>query len=35
MNSIDMAGTSISLLKLDDELKVYLDLSADTPTLKI
>lgn len=35
MTAIDMAGASISLLKLDDELKCYLDASADTPALKI
>ncbi len=35
MTAIDMAGASISLLKLDDELKSYLDASADTPALKI
>jgi len=35
MTSIDMAGASISLLKLDDELKNYLDSSVDTPALKI
>ena len=31
MTSIDMAGYSISLLKLDDELKEYLNAPADTP----
>lgn len=35
MTSIDMAGASISLLKLDDELKNYLDSAVDTPALKI
>ncbi len=35
MTAIDMAGASISLLKLDDELKSYLDASTDTPALKI
>lgn len=35
MTAIDMAGASISLLKLDDELKSYLDASVDTPALKI
>ncbi len=35
MTSIDMAGASISLLKLDDELKRYLDAEAATPALKI
>ena len=31
MTSIDMAGYSVTLLKLDDELKKYLDAPADTP----
>ena len=31
MTSIDMAGYSVSLLKLDDELKKYLAAPADTP----
>lgn len=31
MTSIDMAGFSITLLKLDDELKKYLNAPADTP----
>lgn len=35
MTSIDMAGASISLLKLDDELKELLDAEADTIGLKI
>lgn len=35
MTSIDMAGASVSILKLDDELKELLDYSADTPALKI
>jgi dihydroxyacetone kinase len=35
MTSIDMAGASISLLKMDDELKRYLDAEAATPSLKI
>lgn len=34
MTSIEMAGFSISLLKLDDELKELLDAKADTPALK-
>lgn len=34
MTSIEMAGFSISLLKLDDELKVLLDAKADTPAFK-
>lgn len=29
--SLEMAGLSISLLKLDDELKAYLDAPAHTP----
>ncbi len=35
MTSIDMAGASISLLKLDDELKELLDAEADTIGMKI
>ncbi len=31
MTSIDMAGYSVTLLKLDEELKKYLNASADTP----
>lgn len=34
MTSIEMAGFSISLLKLDDELKTLLDSKADTPAFK-
>ena len=34
MTSIEMAGFSISLLKLDDQLKGLLDASADTPAFK-
>ncbi len=34
MTSIDMAGFSISLLRLDDELKELLDARADTPAWK-
>ena len=34
MTSIEMAGFSISLLKLDDQLKELLDAEADTPALK-
>lgn len=34
MTSIEMAGFSISLLKLDEELKELLDASADTPAFK-
>ena len=35
MTSLEMAGFSISLLRLDDELKALLDEPADTPALKI
>lgn len=35
MTSIDMAGASLSILKLDDELKQYLDAPASTPALKV
>ena len=34
MSSLEMAGFSISLLRLDDELKVLLDAEADTPAWK-
>lgn len=34
MTSIEMAGFSISLLKLDDQLKALLDAPADTPAFK-
>lgn len=34
MTSIEMAGFSISLLRLDDELKELLDATADTPAFK-
>lgn len=34
MTSIEMAGFSISLMKLDDELKELLDAPADTPAFK-
>lgn len=34
MTSIEMEGFSISLLKLDDELKALLDAKADTPAFK-
>lgn len=34
MTSIEMAGFSISLLRLDDELKELLDAEADTPAFK-
>lgn len=35
MTSIEMEGFSISLLKLDEELKVLLDAKADTPAFKV
>ena len=35
MTSLEMAGFSISLLCLDDELKALLDAPADTPALKV
>ena len=35
MTSLEMAGFSISLLKLDDELKELLDAKADTPAFKM
>lgn len=35
MTAIDMAGASITLLRLDDELIGYLDAAADTPAIKI
>ena len=35
MTSIDMAGASLSFLKLDDELKQYVDAPASTPALKV
>lgn len=34
MTSIDMAGASVTVLKLDDELKALLDAAANTPALK-
>ena len=34
MTSIEMAGCSVSLLKLDDELKQLLDAPCDTPALR-
>ena len=34
MTSLDMAGFSVTLLKLDDELKGFLNASADTPAFK-
>ena len=35
MTSIDMAGASVSLLALDDELKTYLNAEANTPSFKL
>lgn len=35
MTSLEMAGFSISILKLDNELKGLLDAKADTPALKV
>lgn len=35
MTAIDMAGCSLTLMKLDDELKELLDAPCDTPALKI
>lgn len=35
MTSIDMAGGSVSLLDLDDELKKYLDAPSNTPAFKM
>lgn len=35
MTSIEMAGFSISLLRLDEEMKQLLDAQADTPALKV
>ncbi len=34
MTSLEMEGFSISLLKLDDEMKTLLDATADTPAFK-
>ena len=34
MTSLDMAGFSVTLLKLDDELKGFLNAPADTPAYK-
>lgn len=34
MTSLEMAGFSISILKLDEELKSLLDAPADTPAFK-
>ena len=35
MTSIDMAGASLSILKLDDELKQYVNAPAHTPAFKV
>lgn len=35
MTSLEMAGASLTLLKLDDELKAFLDAPCSTPALKI
>lgn len=35
MTSLEMAGCSVSILKLNKELKVLLDASADTPAFKV
>lgn len=35
MTSIDMAGVSVTLLRLDAEIKALLDAPADTPALKV
>lgn len=35
MTSLEMAGCSLTLLKLDDELKAYLDAPCDTSALKV
>lgn len=35
MTSLEMSGCSVSILKLDDELKELLDRKADTPALKV
>jgi dihydroxyacetone kinase len=35
MTSLDMAGFSVTILKLDDELESYLNAPADTPILKV
>ena len=34
MTSIEMAGFSLTLLRLDDEMKALYDAKADTPALK-
>lgn len=35
MTALDMTGCSLTLMKLDDELKELLDTPCDTPALKI
>lgn len=35
MTSLEMAGCSVSILRLDEELKVLLDATADTPAFKV
>ena len=35
MTSLEMEGFSITLLKLDDEMKALLDAPADTPAFKV
>lgn len=35
MTSLEMAGAAVSVLKLDDELKILLDAEADTPGLHV
>lgn len=35
MTSLEMTGFSVTLLKLDDELKILLDAPSDTPALKV
>lgn len=35
MTSLEMAGFSVTLLKLDEEMKLLLDAPADTPALKV
>ncbi|MCM3342529.1 dihydroxyacetone kinase subunit DhaK [Paenibacillus sp. MER TA 81-3] len=35
MTSIDMAGASVSMIRLDEQLKHYLEASCDTPALQV
>jgi phosphoenolpyruvate---glycerone phosphotransferase subunit DhaK len=35
MTSLEMAGCSVTLLKLDEELRELLDAPCDTPALKV